>query len=208
MPPADDAAPIGALVFDLGGVIVPHDDAALRRRIAASCQAGCESGDVAALIGRTDWNTGATPVARLHEMVREELGYRRDWDGFVEDWSSHLGVDFDMLGFVEALAGRHRVLIFSNTTHEHWAFLVAATNGRLARLETYLSCDLGLVKPSREGFDRVAELAGVDPAHALFIDDLAVNVEGARAAGWQAEVFQGQAALAALLRARGVEPPA
>ena len=42
------------------------------------------------------------------------------------------------------------------------------------------------------------------PERCLFIDDVAANVEGARAAGFQAEVFTGQAALEALLRAAGV----
>ena len=50
----------------------------------------------------------------------------------------------------------------------------------------------------------VAAQAGVDPAGCIFFDDLADNVEGARRAGFQAEVFTSQAALVALLREKGV----
>jgi 2-haloacid dehalogenase len=50
----------------------------------------------------------------------------------------------------------------------------------------------------------VAERSGIEPARSIFYDDVAANVEGAWAAGFEAEVFESQAQLEALLRARGV----
>jgi len=46
-----------------------------------------------------------------------------------------------------------------------------------------------LIKPDREIYDHHAASFGLDPQATLFIDDSPKNVEGARAAGWQAVQF-------------------
>ena len=48
-------------------------------------------------------------------------------------------------------------------------------------------------------------LADCAPAAALFIDDIKLNVEGARAFGWDAIQYTDFPALTADLRARGIE---
>ena len=60
-----------------------------------------------------------------------------------------------------------------------------------------LSAELGAVKPTREAFDRAAERCGVRPGQLLLVDDSIGNVEGARAAGWEAIPFEDAAVLAA-----------
>nr|WP_272214088.1 HAD-IA family hydrolase [Marinicella sp. W31]MDC2876091.1 HAD-IA family hydrolase [Marinicella sp. W31] len=52
-----------------------------------------------------------------------------------------------------------------------------------------VSGEVGMVKPDRDIFDRHAEEFGLAPEATLFIDDKAVNVEGAKAAGWNAVRF-------------------
>jgi putative hydrolase of the HAD superfamily len=66
----------------------------------------------------------------------------------------------------------------------------------------FLSYQLGLVKPDRALFDRVAELVPVAPERVLFLDDNLINVEGATEAGFTARHVRGvdeaRAALVAL----------
>ena len=206
--PIDDskagAAPFQALVFDLGGVLVAHDNAMLYDRLASRCAGDCSAETVVSLLRKTDWGSGVS-IGLLHERLRDELGYTPGWDDFVADWCCHFAVDASMLAFVERLATRNRVMLFSNTNKEHWDFLVNATDGRLARFEPYLSHEIGCTKPSLRSFELVAEQAGIDPARSIFFDDLAENVEGARRAGFQAEVFESEAKLAAFLTAKGVD---
>jgi FMN phosphatase YigB (HAD superfamily) len=191
-----------ALVFDVGGVIVPHDNALLFRRLAAGCRAGIDVKAVAALVSDPCYERGARPIAHLHQRLAREAGYAPDWEGFVADWCCHFGIDAPMLDYVERLAAARRVLLFSNTNHEHWQHLVRRTKGRLGRLEAYLSHEIGEAKPSLASFRLVAARAGIDPACALFIDDKPANVAAAREAGFHAEVFTGQAALERLLAER------
>lgn len=62
----------------------------------------------------------------------------------------------------------------------------------------------GMVKPERAIFDLLCARAGVGPEACFFADDSADNVQGARAAGWQAHLFEGPEGLRAELVQRGL----
>ena len=69
-----------------------------------------------------------------------------------------------------------------------------------------VSADIGLMKPEAEIYRHHAEAFGLDPAATLFFDDTMKNVEGARAAGWQAERFETVEGLRADLARQGIRP--
>lgn len=198
------SAPFQALVFDLGGVIVPHDNEFLHRRLVSRCTAHDASARLRTLAHDARFGTGQRSIADLHQQLVEEAGYAGDWDLFVGDWSCHLSVDASMLAFVEKLSANNRVIIFSNTNQEHWDHLQTLTGGALGRYEAYLSHEIGQLKPSVQSFHTVAAKAGIEPGRSFFVDDVAANVDGARQAGFNAEVFTGQAALSAHLQDAGV----
>lgn len=194
--------PYEALVFDLGGVIIPHDNEVLYRRLAACCTAPDALERVREGARDPRYGTGERPIADLHARFCRALGYSRDWSTFAADWCSHLSVDWAMLDLVQRLAAVHRVLLFSNTNREHWEHLLVLTDGALARFEAYLSHEIGQVKPSLATFRTVAARAGIAPARSLFIDDRAENVEAARRAGFDAELFTSQEAFERFLQSR------
>jgi len=49
---------------------------------------------------------------------------------------------------------------------------------------------VGYIKPDREIYDLHASTFGLEPQASLFIDDNQKNVDGAKAAGWQAMLFR------------------
>jgi FMN phosphatase YigB (HAD superfamily) len=53
------------------------------------------------------------------------------------------------------------------------------------------SCDTGHVKPEPAIFAAAQEVLGLDLAVTTFVDDRQVNVDAARAAGWDAVLFTG-----------------
>lgn len=191
-----------ALVFDLGGVIVPHDNDVLYRLLAERCRPAAVAQAVAAPVRDPRYERGELPIAHLHRRLVREAGYAPGWESFVADWCSHLGIDAAMLDYVERLAASRRVLLFSNTNREHWEHLLRLSDGRLGRFEAYLSHEIGDAKPSLASFRLVAARAGIDPARSLFIDDKPDNVWAARRVGFEAEIFTGQAALERLLAGR------
>lgn len=68
-----------------------------------------------------------------------------------------------------------------------------------------VSGDVGLIKPDVAIYTLHAETFGLDPASSIFIDDSMPNVEGAKAAGWQAVHFNGAEKLKADLAQYGIE---
>jgi putative hydrolase of the HAD superfamily len=73
-----------------------------------------------------------------------------------------------------------------------------------------LSAEVGVRKPAGAIYRRALELAGCEPAEALFVDDLEQNVVAARRAGLRALLHEDAAStIAALSREFGlyIEPP-
>ena len=68
-----------------------------------------------------------------------------------------------------------------------------------------VSGEIRMIKPERAIYDHHAAVFELDPAATLFIDDSQKNVDGAKAAGWQALLFTGAPTLKADLERFGVE---
>ncbi|MET7282989.1 HAD-IA family hydrolase [Kribbella sp. NPDC005582] len=73
--------------------------------------------------------------------------------------------------------------------------------------QSFYSCDLGLRKPDPEYFRAILSATGAPASSVLFLDDLEVNVDGARSIGINAEVYDlatGTDTLVDLLRSYGL----
>ena len=193
--------PFDALVFDVGGIFVLHDNERLFRRLAESCSAADAVDRIREAALDPDITTGVRPVHDVYDEIVGELGYKRDWNGFLADWSSHFAVDESMLALLAMLARHNRVLLFSNTNREHWDYVTKLADGALGRYDAYLSHEIGDMKPRASAFQLVASRAGIAPERALFVDDLAENVAAARALGFHGHIFTGRAAFERFLAA-------
>lgn len=195
--------PFDALVFDVGGIFILHDNERLFRRLAASCNVADAVDRIREAAMDPEITIGARLVRELHDELVRDLSYKRDWKGFLADWSSHFSVDRAMLMLLAALARDNRVLLFSNTNREHWEHVSQLADGALGRYEAYLSHAIGDMKPNASAFQLVAARAGIKPHRSLFVDDLAENVAAARALGFAGHIYSGREAferfLAALL---------
>jgi len=196
------AAPPTVVLFDLGGVLLPFDR---ERRTAAMVEA----------LGITAEAARALMACGIAERMD-----RGDAD------ETHLA---DLMALaagrsVAAEEARRLLLsVFEPPPPALWALAAAlrrrTTVGALSDnprcvLEVFpredafdhvfLSCELGLAKPAAGVFREVARRLGCAPAEILFVDDNPANVAAARAAGWDAVVFTGEAQLVAELAARGL----
>ena len=68
-----------------------------------------------------------------------------------------------------------------------------------------VSAEIGLIKPDRRIYDHHVASFGLDPSASLFIDDSQKNVDGAKAAGWQAVLFTDARTLEADLERFGIK---
>ena len=96
------------------------------------------------------------------------------------------------------------IYLLSNASvsqHQYWpGFDVSRyMDGKL------ISCDVRVVKPSRQIYQLFTTKFGLKPEECLFIDDSPANVAGAISCGWQGIVFHGNASeLEQKLKAAGI----
>jgi glucose-1-phosphatase len=181
------AGPVDLVLFDLGGVLIEISGVRVMLELTGieseqelwrrwlTCRwvrrfesGGCSETEFAAGVV-ADWQLGLSPAAFLEAF--------RDWP-------------VGPLPGAAELVARTRMSVatgcFSNTNVLHWQDRIVAWP--LAGLfdHRFLSFELGLLKPDIAAFVRVAGLLGVPAERVLFLDDNAVNVAGAAAAGFQA----------------------
>ncbi|MBY0527287.1 MAG: HAD family phosphatase [Gemmataceae bacterium] len=107
---------------------------------------------------------------------------------------------------VPRLRPRYRLLLGSNTTELHSRRFREQFAEVLAHFDhLVLSHDVGARKPRREFFEYCQQRAHCEPGECLFIDDLPVNVAGARACGWQGIIYQPGGQLRDELASLGVQ---
>jgi FMN phosphatase YigB (HAD superfamily) len=193
---------IGAVLFDLGGVLLPFDR---ERRIAAIVERTGAAADAARAFMALD----------LHRRL--DLGEATELDVAAE-FAAFFGHRVSPLEAADLLCS-----VFEPPNHELWAFaarlrrravvggfsdnpsLVVQMFPEGAFLEPlFLSCEIGACKPSDAAFAAVEAALGMAARQILLIDDTHANVAAAIARGWDAIHFTGNAELMAELARRGL----
>jgi putative hydrolase of the HAD superfamily len=200
-------AAIDLVLFDLGGVLIElggvrsmgelagieDDDEVWRRWLTCEWVRAFERGDcspedfAAGVVA--DWALAITPAEFLTGFTH---WIRGPYPGAAE--------------LVAAVRSVVPVGCLSNTNALHWAEHRHVVDFVDDLDHRFLSFELGLLKPDRDLFDRIAELVPVPPDRVLFLDDNTMNVDGAIAAGFRAARTQGVAEARAALETAGVLP--
>jgi len=200
---------IQAVLFDYGGVIGDLDRGEMR---SLEEKYGLPQGGLfTALYEIPQWREISlgrgseqewlkAVLARLYELAGRPIpGIRREWPKI---WR---GLNEDVVSLARKLRPRYKVGLLTNATKSLEETLLEH-HGIVDLFDVVInSARVGLAKPDVRIFQLAAERLGVPASACVFTDDLAPNVEGARAAGMQAFRFQGAAHLESELRALGVE---
>lgn len=176
------------VLFDLGGVLaafggvermgalsgIGEPDEIWRRWLSCRWVRSFESG-------------ACTPEEFAHGVVE-------DWDlsisgaEFLEEFRGWLKGPLEGAeALVSEVSAHATTACFSNTNVLHWEAGGAGWDlmGRFDR--TFLSFQLGLLKPDAAAFAAVVGELGIEAERILFLDDNLINVEAARAVGLRAE---------------------
>jgi putative hydrolase of the HAD superfamily len=197
-----------ALLFDLGRVVFNID---FSRALACwAGHAGCAPGDLAARFLREEHyrhhEMGKISDEAYFDSLRRDLGIAINHDQFLEGWNSIFAGEMDGIAPLLARAARHLPLyVFSNTNRPHVEYFSRVYADTLKPFrEMYLSSSIGLRKPDADAFDHVVAAMGVPASRVVFFDDLAENIEGARAQGLKAVLVKSSRDVADALTALGI----
>jgi HAD superfamily hydrolase (TIGR01509 family) len=188
-----------AVLLDMGGVVIPT----LFESVAVTGFPGGPFGG----------------EAEYAAVERGEVAERDYWARLTERrpdldvgalWRACSRVRVEVRAAMDALAGRVRLVAFTNDM-AHW--FGPGWPGRFPELagfdQVVEAARLGVLKPDPEAFRLAAAEIGENPERCLFVDDLAVNLEGAAAVGMQTLLFEVRdpgGSIAALLARLGLDP--
>ena len=200
---------IKTILFDLGNVVIPFDFKPAYRRVAE--RLSCPAEDVPARIRATGlvapFEKGEIPADRFVTELCGALGLDISYGEFCGWWSSIF--DAETLipeALLQDLRRRHRLLALSNTNPLHFE-MVMESYPLLRQFDGFiLSYQVGAAKPESKIYREAIARAGCHPEECFFIDDLAVNVEAARAHRMEAVQFTSAEQLTRDLRERGLLP--
>ncbi len=193
------------ILFDLGGVLV---EARGREALQAMLPRALAPEAIMArwlaspAVGRFERGL-IPPETFAAELIAEwdlALGPRE----FIESFAGWVTGFFDGAeALVRSVRARHRVACLSNVNAVHWERLPGLAELFDAVFASHLT---GLMKPEREAFEHALRKLEVRPEAVCYFDDLAQNVEAARALGIRAFRVESLPEIERALRAEGLWP--
>jgi putative hydrolase of the HAD superfamily len=199
---------IKALILDFGGVIVTMPpDAPSARAVAAELGLPVER-LMDDLFGHEDWRQALVGVISEEEFtrrvhVRFGLPYSPDHPSTISRIFRDERLSIELLALADSLRGSLRIAMLSNASTALEEQLLRGKFNILDRFDLVInSARVGVCKPDPAIYQLTLERLGVAPEEAIFVDDLAVNVEAAAALGIHAIRFQNEAQAVTAIRQR------
>jgi putative hydrolase of the HAD superfamily len=201
-----------ALIFDFGNVIAHFDYRKAAGRLGD--RLGISGEDLLKKLrplGFSDllksYESGTIPAESFSKGVADLIGLEVTHDEFAVAWADIFTANASIAPLIGRLKAEGYTLVLGSNTNDiharQFRRQFAETLAHFDRL--VLSYEVGQIKPSAAFYLACAEAAEADPADCVFIDDLAENVEGARAAGLLGVLYQSTEGLIADLSGLGVD---
>jgi 2-haloacid dehalogenase len=186
-------------VFDLGGVLIDWNPRYLYRKLFDGDDIAMEH--FLATVCTSNWNSrqdaGRTLAEACSLLKAQHPGHDQMIDAWMDRYDEMLGGPIQ--GTVDILSElrAHRVPIYALSNWSAETF--PAAQKRFDFLQwfrgTVISGHIQLIKPDPRIFHHLFETHGIDPADAVFIDDLQYNVDAAFVQGMHGIRFTDPAAL-------------
>lgn len=185
--------PIKAVIFDVGGVLVRTEDRGPRMQLAE--RLGMTYAELSAVIFDSESSQqaqlGEITTAQHWKAVRKALDLSPvEFLDVPEDFWGGDALDRMLVDYLRGLRPGYKTALLSNAwddlrqiIEEHWHIEDAFD-------EIIISAEVGLVKPDARIYQLAISRLSVEPSQAVFLDDFAENVIGAREAGLQAIHFK------------------
>jgi FMN phosphatase YigB (HAD superfamily) len=204
---------ISHILFDLGNVLIPlrwdrtydlleplltPEHAALLRRNPREFKDKFLTHSLALERGEIEFDE----FLRLTSII---LGTELTAPEFERIWCSMFSLDERIVELGECLSRNYGTWLVSNTSRIHYEFIVAEYPRVKFYRDAALSYKFGVMKPDLEYYRKAIAQFGINPADAVFIDDLPENVEGSVKAGMKGIVYRGYSRLLEELEDLGVD---
>lgn len=183
---------IQAIYFDIGGVLVRTEDKTPRDQLAARLGISREVLNDLVFSGEQGQRAqcGEISAAELWEGVRKFLHLPVEAMPQVrQEFFGGDRLDTGLLDYIRILHQHYKTGIISNALDNTRSMIENRWGMTDAFNTIIISAEVGVMKPDARIFQIALQSLGLPPHEAMFVDDFADNVEGARAVGMHAIQF-------------------
>ena len=185
--------PVRNVVFDVGNVIVPWDPHGIVKAAVGDERMG-EAEFVSPLSGNPIWlavNRGEHSLEEAKHLYMAQDGLTSGEVDAVyrELMASMVLIEETFVMMQELAAEGYRLFGITDNVHEIVAHLKERHDFWPMFEHVAVSAELGVLKPDPRMYQHVLEAGSLAAAECVFFDDVARNVEGAKAVGMEAFVF-------------------
>jgi epoxide hydrolase-like predicted phosphatase len=202
-----------ALIFDFGNVLSFFDYKKAADRLGETI--GMSGADLLAratglgfdgLVKR--YESGKMTSPEFSREVSNLVGLRMSHDDFAAAWADIFRLNDSVAELVAGLKRAGYTLVLGTNTNDlHAAQFRSQFVEALSHFDRLvLSYEVGHIKPAADFYRACAQAAGRPESECIFIDDLAENIEGARATGMAGIVYRDTPSLVEELAKLGVHP--
>lgn len=200
---------VGAIFFDVGGVLIESDLERYAERASKLFKAPVEAVRREVGLRVRELEKGTLSTQSFWSQVGEALGRPlkpgrtfKLWSNLMKDG---LQLNEGLYAVCRVLARQGLVLgVLSNVIEDH-AQVLEELGVYMPFSPCLLSCRSGVRKPDPEFYRQAVRRAGVAAGTCLFVDDVEANLTPARAAGMRTHHYQDLGGFLAALRRHGIQ---
>src|SRR5665213_2677744 len=113
-----------SVIFDIGGVIIYHDNDKMLGELRKLLAEPPSSEELLSIVRSSGIGTGKTTPLSLFRLLTEQFGGTADYRQWYKAWTCHFSPNLQMIDLIFDLArGGIDCHVCSNTNSAHWSFI-------------------------------------------------------------------------------------
>ena len=186
---------IHTLVFDLGGVVLPHTKKITPQLLGATFGIPKKTAESVYSTLREAWRSGNLSSYQVLSRIKKEIHSPRTVAElsllYRDMYLDHAQIDHGLLDVISRLKRLYTIVAMSNSVdiHHH----INLKRGLMDHFHrVYMSYQIGHIKPDKRAFIHVIGDLKTHPTEMLFIDDRLENIHAAAELGLHTHHYRGR----------------
>lgn len=182
---------IKLLIFDIGDVIVKFSEYNYMHYIAKKRKLSYRKLSKVLMPLIEQMELDHLTVKNMEQIINLKFGLHDSTMEWNEGYKKLASMNEPVRNLVARLSKRYTVVLLTNVSESRYDIMDRRFIRKIPNKRVFTSCHLNLRKPDPRIYRRVLRVMKVMPEEAVFVDNMLVNVRGARRVGIKSIQFKG-----------------